>query len=189
MYAFIEDISASGGYLIACAADLIYVSRFSLVGSIGAVMTTFSAVPLLEKIGIEPKIFTAGCRKAGPNPMVQMSEEEEEDINNLLKYTHKEFIEWVESRRGGKIKSNTRADVFSGACFGGKQSVELGLTDDVYTVVEDTIATLIQTEVFTVVRVKNAQENMLSWFIQNASFYLSRFRIVLKPRSQKYTRI
>ena len=100
-----------------------------------------------------------------------------------------EFIEWVESRRGGKIKSNTRADVFSGACFGGKQSVELGLTDDVYTVVEDTIATLIQTEVFTVVRVKNAQENMLSWFIQNASFYLSRFRIVLKPRSQKYTRI
>ena len=89
VYAFIEDISASGGYLIACAADLIYVSRFSLVGSIGAVMTTFSAVPLLEKIGIEPKIFTAGCRKAGPNPMVQMSEEEEEDINNLLKYTHK----------------------------------------------------------------------------------------------------
>merc|ERR1712212_568650 len=162
VYAFVEDIAASGGYLIACAADHIYVSSFSLVGSIGAVMHSFCILPLLEKIGVEAETHTAGSRKAGQDPLSTLSKKEKQDIDNILNYTHKEFIAWVEKQRGGKINSAKKEDIYSGACFGGKQSVDYGLADDQYKVIEKTISNLIKMNQYKTVRIRSNDRNFLS---------------------------
>ena len=77
VYCFVEDKAASGGYLVACAASIIFVSRFSTVGSIGVTMTSFSVTKLLNMLGIEGKVYTAGSLKGGLNPLTQTTEEEE----------------------------------------------------------------------------------------------------------------
>ena len=78
--------------MVACSADLIFASRFSMVGSIGVVMTSFSCVGLMNMLGIESKVYTAGPRKAGVNPLTRTTEEEEMD---LLTETHMEFMIFI----------------------------------------------------------------------------------------------
>jgi signal peptide peptidase SppA len=154
VFCFVEDKTASGGYLVACSADLIFASRFSMVGSIGVVMTSFSYVGLMDMLGIESKVYTAGPRKAGVNPLTRTTEEEEMDLRNLLSETHMEFINYVKERRLEKIKEEDNDDLFSGAVFGSARALELGLVDGIYTVMEDKVAELIGETKFKMVEFK-----------------------------------
>ena len=144
VFCFVEDKAASGGYLVACSADLIFASRFSMdmVGSIGVVMTSISCVGLMDMLGIESKVYTAGPRKVGMNPLTRTTEEEEMDLRNLLSETHVEFINYVKERRLEKIKEEDNDDLFSCAVFGSARALELGLVDGIYTVMQDKVAYL-----------------------------------------------
>jgi ClpP class serine protease len=113
-----------------------------MVGSIGVVMTSFSCLGLMDMLGIESKVYTAGPRKVGMNPLTRTTEEEEMDLRNLLSETHVEFINYVKERRLEKIKEEDNDDLFSGAVFGSARALELGLVDGIYAVMEDKVAEL-----------------------------------------------
>ena len=165
VFGFVEDRAASGGYLVACAADLIFVSRFSMVGSIGVVMTSYNLTQAMKKIGVESKVFTSGSRKGGLNPLVEASEEEENDIENLLVETHKEFIGFVKERRGGKLREEESEDLFSGAVFGAQRALNLGLVDGFYTVLEEKVAEHLKIDQFKVVEFKVEEKSGLTGFL------------------------
>ena len=165
VFGFVEDRAASGGYLVACAADLIFVSRFSMVGSIGVVMTSFSLTQAMKKIGVESKVFTAGSRKGGLNPLLETSEQEENDIEKLLFETHKEFIDFVKERRMGKLKEEESEDLFSGAVFGAQRALSLGLVDDLYTVMEDKVAELLKMDKLKMVAFNVEEKSGLPGFL------------------------
>src|SRR5215217_2981805 len=110
--AFTEDVAASGGYWLACAADEIYAHRTSMVGSIGVVSGGFGFAGLLERFGIERRIHTAGANKARLDPF---SPEKPEDVEWLAKMhtqLHELFVSWVKERRGERL--NSQEDLFTG---------------------------------------------------------------------------
>jgi protease-4 len=91
----------------------------------------------MDMLGIESKVYTAGPRKVGKNPLTRTTEEEEMDLRNLLSETHEEFINYVKERRLEKIKEEANDDLFSGAVFESARALELGLVDGIYTWMED----------------------------------------------------
>ena len=123
----VEDMAASGGYYIASAADEIYANQASLVGSIGVISAGFEASELLEKIGVERRIFTAGRNKAFLDPFSPMSEEAKQKWQSVLNETHQQFISAVKAGRGDRLKITE--DVFSGMVFTGSQAEKIGLID------------------------------------------------------------
>lgn len=127
VYAVITDIGASGAYYIASAADQIYVSPASLVGSIGVIMQGFGVQGMIQKLGIEDRTMTAGAHKAIMNPMAPVSPEEKAHVQKLLNTIHQQFISAVRQGRGQRLKETP--DMFSGLFWTGQQAVELGLAD------------------------------------------------------------
>ncbi|MCF6189830.1 MAG: signal peptide peptidase SppA [Cocleimonas sp.] len=127
VYAVAADICASGGYYIISAADKIYASQTSLVGSIGVRMDSFGVVGLMEKLGVESRQITAGKNKAMLDPFRPRKEEEVVFIKNLLADTHKHFIDAVKTGRGDRLKDNP--DIFTGLIWTGEGAKELGLVD------------------------------------------------------------
>lgn len=127
LYAVITDIGASGAYYIAAAADQIYVSPASLVGSIGVIMQGFGVQGLTQKIGIEDRTMTAGQHKAIMNPMAPISPEEKAHVQKMLDTIHQQFIAAVKQGRGQRLKETP--DMFSGLFWTGQQAVEMGLAD------------------------------------------------------------
>ena len=127
LYAVITDIGASGAYYIAAAADQIYVSPASLVGSIGVIMPGFGVQALTQKIGIEDRTMTAGQHKAIMNPMASVSAEEKAHVQKMLDTIHQQFIAAVKQGRGQRLKETP--DMFSGLFWTGQQAVEMGLAD------------------------------------------------------------
>lgn len=127
VYAVITDMGASGAYYMAAAADQIYVSPASLVGSIGVVMQGFGVQGLMDKLGLEDRTMTAGSHKALLSPFEAVSEEEKVHIQSMLDTIHHQFITAVKQGRGQRLKDNP--DIFSGLFWTGQQSVELGLAD------------------------------------------------------------
>ncbi len=128
---FAEDVAASGGYLIACAGDEIYANQSSIVGSIGVIYSSFGFKDLIEKIGVQRRVYTAGKNKSTLDPFL---EEKEEDIERLKKIQldlHKDFIDVVEKSRSNKLKKNTGIELFSGEFWSGRKAKELGLIDDI----------------------------------------------------------
>ena len=126
---FVEDIAASGGYMIAIAGDEIIADPSSIVGSIGVVSTSFGFTDLIKKIGIERRVYTAGENKATFDPF---QPEKAEDIARLKKLqleVHETFISMVKERRGRKLKEDS--DLFTGVFWSGKKGLELGLVDSV----------------------------------------------------------
>lgn len=124
---FVEDIGASGGYMIACAGDEIIADPSSIVGSIGVVSASFGFVGLLDKLGVERRVHTAGENKAILDPF---RPERPEDIAHLLdlqKQVHETFIDLVRERRGSRLKHDE--DLFTGLFWAGKRALELGLVD------------------------------------------------------------
>lgn len=127
LYAVITDIGASGAYYIASAADQIYVSPASLVGSIGVIMQGFGVQELTKKIGIEDRTMTAGQHKAIMNPFTAISPEEKAHVQKMLDTIHQQFITAVKQGRGQRLKEDPQ--IFSGLFWTGQQAVELGLAD------------------------------------------------------------
>jgi len=125
--AFCEDVAASGGYWLACAADEIYAHRTSLVGSIGVISGGFGFQGLLERFGIERRLHTAGENKSRLDPF---SPEKPEDVAWLEKMhtqLHELFVEWVRERRGNRLTDTE--DLFTGDVWLGSKALELGLID------------------------------------------------------------
>ncbi|MEA2902958.1 MAG: hypothetical protein QOI12_345 [Alphaproteobacteria bacterium] len=126
--AFAEDVAASGGYMIACAADEIICDQSSVLGSIGVVGASFGFPRLLEKLGVERRIYTSGEHKAMLDPFLPEKPEEVEHLKSLQRDIHDDFIALVKESRGARLRGPEK-DLFSGEYWTGRKSVELGLAD------------------------------------------------------------
>ncbi|OFZ97562.1 MAG: peptidase S49 [Betaproteobacteria bacterium RIFCSPLOWO2_02_67_12] len=127
LYAVVEDLCASGGYYAAAAADRIYVSRASIVGSIGVRMDGFGVTGLMEKLGIERRLLTAGDNKGMLDPFLPLEERHKEYAQALMNEIHQQFIVAVREGRGKRLKE--APEIFSGLIWSGSRSIELGLAD------------------------------------------------------------
>jgi protease-4 len=127
LYAVVEDLCASGGYYVAAAADSIYVAKSSIVGSIGVRMDNFGVVGLMEKLGVERRLITAGKNKALLDPFLPLDESHKQIALELIGEIHDQFIAAVKQGRGKRLKETP--DMFSGLIWSGAKSVELGLAD------------------------------------------------------------
>ncbi len=142
IYAVVSDICASGGYYIAAASDKIFVNQASIIGSIGVVMNGFGFVDVLEKLGVERRLLTAGSHKAMLDPFSPVKESEAKHMQSLLDQVHQQFITAVRSGRGERLVESV--DMFSGLVWTGTEGVKLGLADDfgsVDSVAKDVIGT------------------------------------------------
>jgi serine protease SohB len=128
--AFIEDVGASGGYMLACAADEIICDQYSIVGSIGVVGGSFGFPKLMEKLGIERRIYTSGDNKVMLDPFQPEKPEDVKRIKAIQKEIHGHFIALVKERRGIKLKGTDKV-LFSGEFWNAQTSVEFGLADSI----------------------------------------------------------
>ncbi|MBY0437344.1 MAG: S49 family peptidase [Burkholderiales bacterium] len=127
LYAVIEDVCASGGYYIAVAADRIFVNRASLVGSIGVLMDGFGFSGVLDKLGVERRLLTAGDNKGFLDPFSPLDPKQRVHAQQMLNDIHAQFIEVVKRGRGDRLKPDPA--IFSGLIWTGERSIELGLAD------------------------------------------------------------
>ena len=125
---FAEDVAASGGYLIACAGDEIYANSSSIIGSIGVIYSSFGFTELINKIGVERRVHTAGKNKSTLDPFLEEKSEDIERLKNIQLDLHKDFIQVVEESRGSKL-NKSGIELFSGEFWSGSKAKELGLID------------------------------------------------------------
>ncbi len=125
---FAEDVAASGGYLIACAGDEIYANASSIIGSIGVIYSSFGFKDLIQKIGVQRRVYTAGKNKSTLDPFLDEKEEDIQRLKNIQLELHKEFINVVEESRSTKLNKSD-VELFSGEFWSGKTSLKLGLID------------------------------------------------------------
>jgi serine protease SohB len=126
--AFVEDVGASGGYMIACAADEIICDMSSMVGSIGVVGGSFGFDKLMEKAGVERRLYTSGERKAMLDPFLPEKPEDVKRLKQIQNEIHDAFIALVKDRRGAKLAGPEKT-LFSGEYWTGSRAVELGIAD------------------------------------------------------------
>ena len=124
---FVEDVAASGGYMIAVAGDEIIADPSSIVGSIGVVSASFGLNEAIKKIGVERRVHTAGRNKAVLDPFLPEKPEDVERLKALQLEVHETFIDIVKERRAAKLKDDP--DLFTGLFWTAKRGVELGLVD------------------------------------------------------------
>jgi len=127
---FAEDVAASGGYLIACAGDEIYANASSIIGSIGVIYSSFGFKDLIQKIGVQRRVYTAGKNKSTLDPFLDEKEEDIQRLKNIQLELHQEFINVVEESRSTKL-NKTDVELFSGEFWSGKTSLKLGLIDGI----------------------------------------------------------
>jgi len=127
LYAVVDDICASGGYYVAAAADKIFVNESSIVGSIGVLMDGFGFSGVLDKLGIERRLLTAGENKGFLDPFSPMNPEQIQHAQSMLNAIHAQFVKVVRDGRGERLKGD--AEIFSGLMWTGLKSIELGLAD------------------------------------------------------------
>lgn len=127
VYVFVEDLAASGGYMIAVAGDEIIADPSSIVGSIGVVSASFGFQEMIKKIGVERRLYTAGKNKALLDPFSPEKKEDVARLKALQLDIHETFIDLVKARRGAKLADND--ELFSGMFWSGRQGLELGLVD------------------------------------------------------------
>ena len=127
---FCEDIAASGGYWLALAGDEIYADAASIIGSIGVVYSGFGFSDLIQKWGIERRLYTAGDRKAMLDPFTPLRPEDVERLQGMQKKIHTLFIEQVRNRRKERLRASEN-ELFNGNVWTGSEAVELGLIDGV----------------------------------------------------------
>jgi signal peptide peptidase SppA len=128
--AFAEDVAASGGYMIACAADEIFCDPSSIVGSIGVVGGSFGFPKLMDKLGVERRLYTSGEHKAMLDPFLPENPQDVERLKALQRDIHQEFIELVKRSRGARLKGPEKT-LFSGEYWTGGKAIELGLADGI----------------------------------------------------------
>ena len=128
VYAFCEDVAASGGYWLACAAEEIYADPASIVGSIGVISAGFGFPEMLEKLGIERRVHVSGDKKDMLDPFVAERPDDIERLRDLQEDIHDQFKQYVLTRRGEKLKADEDV-LFSGEFWTGRRAEELGLID------------------------------------------------------------
>lgn len=136
LYVVVEEMCASGGYYIAAAADKIFVNKASIVGSIGVLMDGFGFTGLMDKLGIDRRLLTAGENKGFLDPFSPQTAKQKEYAQGMLNEVHQQFITAVREGRGKRLKETP--EMFSGLFWSGARAVELGLADGFGTV--DTVA-------------------------------------------------
>lgn len=127
VHAFVEDVAASGGYWLACAADDIWVDASSIVGSIGVIYAGFGFHALMERQGVERRVHTAGKSKSFADPFKPENPEDVARIHAMLGPLHENFISHVKARRGARL--NPEADLFNADIWVGRAAADLGLVD------------------------------------------------------------
>ena len=127
VYAVCEEMCASAAYYIAVAADDIYVDKASIVGSIGVLMDGFGFVGLMDKLGVERRLMTAGANKGFLDPFSPQTEAQRKHAQAMLDQIHTQFIDVVKKGRGDRLKETP--EMFSGLFWSGQQAVDLGLAD------------------------------------------------------------
>ena len=128
VYAFCEDVAASGGYWLACAADEIYVDKSSIIGSIGVIMASFGFQELMAKHGIERRVHTAGKNKSFADPFKAETPADVKKIKALQSDIHESFKEHVTAARGDKLADQ---DLFTGDIWVGQKGIDVGLADGI----------------------------------------------------------
>jgi signal peptide peptidase SppA len=128
--AFVEDVAASGGYMIACAADEIFCDPSSILGSIGVVGGSFGMQELIKKIGIERRLYTAGAHKAMLDPFLPENPDDVARLKAIQREIHAIFIALVKTSRGTRLKGADDV-LFTGEYWAGETAVSLGLADQV----------------------------------------------------------
>jgi signal peptide peptidase SppA len=129
VHAFVEDVAASGGYWLACAADDIWVDDSSIVGSIGVIFASFGFPDLMARQGVERRVVTAGKSKSFADPFLPQKAEDVERLKALQTPIHQAFIDHVKRSRGTRL--NETADLFNADVWVGRQAADLGLVDGV----------------------------------------------------------
>ncbi|MCA8879972.1 MAG: S49 family peptidase [Rhodobacteraceae bacterium] len=129
VYAFVEDVAASGGYWIAVQADEIWADPASILGSIGVISASFGAHDFIARHGIERRVHTAGRSKSMLDPFRPEKDEDVQRLNRILEQIHAAFIDQVKSRRGAKLGDGE--DLFTGDVWIGRQAVDRGLADGI----------------------------------------------------------
>ena len=127
IYAVVSDMCASGCYYIASASDKIFVNQSSLIGSIGVLMDGFGFVDIMQKMGVERRLLTAGAHKAMLDPFSPPKEYETKYMQGLLDEVHQQFISAVKAGRGDRLKETP--DMFSGLVWTGEAGVKIGVAD------------------------------------------------------------
>jgi protease IV len=127
VYTVVEESCASAAYYIAAATDRIFVDKASIVGSIGVLMDGFGFTGLMDKIGVERRLMTAGENKGFLDPFSPQTDKQRAFAQQMLDQVHKQFIDAVKAGRGKRLKDSP--ELFSGLFWTGQQAVELGLAD------------------------------------------------------------
>lgn len=130
VYAFVEDVAASGGYWLATAADEIFADQTSIVGSIGVVAAGFGFPAALARLGVERRVYTSGTRKVILDPFQPEVPADVDKLHALQQDIHIAFIEQVRARRGNRLKAAEQV-LFDGEFWTGAQALELGLVDGI----------------------------------------------------------
>ncbi len=128
VYAFAEDVAASGGYMLACAADEIYADETSVVGSIGVISSGFGFTELLKKLGVERRVYTAGKNKSMLDPFRTENQDDVVRLKDLQEDVFDTFTGLVKSRRGDKLTA-PEDEIFTGEFWTGRKALALGLID------------------------------------------------------------
>lgn len=129
VFAFVEDLAASGGYWLATAADEIWADESSVLGSIGVISASFGFDKLMGRVGVDRRIYTAGKSKSMLDPFTPEKKADVARVKALQLPIHEAFINQVKARRGDKI--DEKKDLFTGDVWTGTQAVELGLADGI----------------------------------------------------------
>lgn len=129
VHAFVEDVAASGGYWLACAADQIWADDSSVLGSIGVISAGFGFQDLIARWGIERRVHTAGASKSTLDPFRPENPEDVARLHNVLEPIHAAFKAHVAARRGSRLAEGR--DLFTGEFWAGREAVELGLADGI----------------------------------------------------------
>lgn len=128
IYAVVEETCASAAYYIAAATDKVFVDKASIVGSIGVLMDGFGFTGLMDKVGVERRLLTAGENKGFLDPFSPMNDAQRAHAQQMLDQIHAQFIDVVKTGRGNRLKLDTPG-LFSGLFWSGQQAIELGLAD------------------------------------------------------------
>jgi protease-4 len=128
IYAVVEESCASAAYYIAAATDKIYVDKASIVGSIGVLMDGFGFTGLMDKLGVERRLMTAGENKGFLDPFSPQTDAQRKHAQAMLNHIHAQFIGVVKKGRGDRLKETP--EMFSGLFWTGQQAIELGLADE-----------------------------------------------------------
>lgn len=151
VYSFVEDVGASGGYWLACAGEEIYVSKSSIVGSIGVISAGFGFQDAISKLGIERRIYSQGNNKSVLDPFSKEKKEDVKIISKIQKDIHEHFINYVKSRRKSRL---TQSDdiLFNGEFWSGQTATEFGLVDginDLYSFIKERFGDKVKIEYIT----------------------------------------